>query len=1072
MSKQVVTIGYLKTFVNGILTVSTDKEDSYCPTYSELTGGVLVTNYKADTNPTKTTNGIKVNGCTVTTTSTSYASNQLVIRQDLQLLYQQLQSITVAASPTTISCCGGSSTLSTTAYFKLLTKSEGGTTTADTSTSASVTATYSDEKTFTTIDSNKITFTKNSVDTSTCTSAAARSTTVTGSYKYSGVTKTNTVDITQSKNTIDSTWTNTSTSTYSISVSPGSMSFDSGGGTKSYSVTRYYTQYQKKYDDCGTAVCSNSFNTSSTVTPDDYETSGDFTCTSSSVSIDTNSGSARSGTLTVTYDGYTDTCSLSQGASQAGTSYGDPYNYDYYLSVYTSSGKISCDGGDATFTAYYVTTWDYDWFEKNDAGEITNSGTSTGSSSTNVTSSAEWSTTVGSVTNGKLTLGSYNADERRTATVTATYNDYSDNDYVYQESCYDEPEDTGGTSCMNVKYTVESGINCTVYFKTTNGTQQAQHSVSKTGDQELCNIAEETEIVVSCSDTGVTLTGDVSFTYQTGSDIYIGLNKKTNTGNTGSSEVCMDVVITNEDSCTGDLLIKNASGVKISEYGIDQGNAVTFCYTKGATVYISMRDSDGTTATLTDGGTSFTVVEGGTVYVNITCDSSGGGDDTGTTFDSYCVFEIKKDGQTSYSSSVTLEYAAASDAYANLTVNSKYYTAETSATEIGYTLSSDKTWVTVDNSTKKWTVANNTTYDSRSATITLTQTGGTCSKNCYIYINQAGKPNDYTFYFDLVGTGVQVPYGSGTYNTIKIVSTKNGSMFDSFTVSENCDWVTFGETSKGTSNYTLPFTVTQNTSTTNRTCNFSITQSESNKILNFLIEQEGKEDVYVFTDNTPSDNINRDKTNKGSSLLVTSTKNGNMFSSITVSESCDWVTFSNTFSSDGKYVLPFNVTENTGTTERSCTVTATQGTSNKQLTWTIKQSAEKEKPVVSQIFIRNNCPGTVNIEYTGPTGGKVYTSMTADASGSFNLPMTGQTDVQVSIPRDCYQQSQSNFIYVEFLDGDGNQLPINASGNTRDEGGGAIAFPNLMGTGSSESSICTTTAKYQACATILFQSYN
>ena len=35
---------------------------------------------------------------------------------------------------------------------------------------------------------------------------------------------------------------------------------------------------------------------------------------------------------------------------------------------------------------------EYDWFEKNDAGEITNSGTSSDSSSSNVTNSTTWST--------------------------------------------------------------------------------------------------------------------------------------------------------------------------------------------------------------------------------------------------------------------------------------------------------------------------------------------------------------------------------------------------------------------------------------------------------------------------------------------------------------------------------------------------------------------------------------------------------------------------------------------------------------------------------------------------------
>lgn len=529
MSNQVVTIGYLKTFVNGVISVNTTKSDSYCPTYAELTGGTLVQNYSAGTNPTNHKPGIKIPSCTV---GIGYTNNQLVIRQDLQLLWYVLQSVDVSASPTTISCCGGSSTLSTTAYFNLSTKKENGITSASTNTSTVITASYSDDKSYTTISGNKITFSKNSVNYPSSTSAAARSTTVTSTYEYSGVTKTDTVSITQNSNSVGS-WTWISDTTTSISVSPASMSFESGGGSKSYSVTRYYTSYYERYDSCNTLMDTDTDSNSTSVTPTSYNCTGGFTCTSSKVSCDTNTGSSRTGTLTVTWGGFSDTCSLSQGASQAGTSYGDPYNYDYYLSVSTPSGKISCDGGSATFTARYVTTWDYDWVTKNDAGEVTNSGTSSDSSSTNVTNSAEWSTTVGSVSKGTLTLGAYDEDTRRTATVTAKYNGYSDSDYVYQESCApDTPITPPATPCMTIFYTISNGAAATVYFKTTNGTQQGSHEVDAQGSQQLCNIAEGTDLVVSCNNGDVTVGGDTSFTFYSGTTASISLTKSGGGGST------------------------------------------------------------------------------------------------------------------------------------------------------------------------------------------------------------------------------------------------------------------------------------------------------------------------------------------------------------------------------------------------------------------------------------------------------------------------------------------------------------------------------------------------------------
>ena len=243
MSKQVVTIGYLKTFVEGVLTVSSAYAyNTYCPTYGELVGGDLVTNYKADTNPTKTTNGIKINGCSVTDDSTAYSDNQLVIQRDLQLLYQELQSIDVAAATSPVSCCGGSSTLTTTAYFKLSTKTTGGTSVADTATSAVVTASYSENKTYTSIDGSSVKFDKNTIDYPTSTKANERDTTVTASYTYSGVTKEDTVTVKQSANEVGG-WTWKSDTTTSIAISQDPISFGSCEGSIDYSVTRYYDSY-------------------------------------------------------------------------------------------------------------------------------------------------------------------------------------------------------------------------------------------------------------------------------------------------------------------------------------------------------------------------------------------------------------------------------------------------------------------------------------------------------------------------------------------------------------------------------------------------------------------------------------------------------------------------------------------------------------------------------------------------------------------------------------------------------------------------------------------------------------
>ena len=513
MSNQVITIGYLKDFVGDVVKINSSYTDmSYCPTYAELTNGNLVLNFKDNTSPLSIVNGIYVNP-KFTSTST-YANNQLVIREHLQLKYAELQSISVSAAKTTISCCGESTTLSATGYFKVVTKSEGGgLETSTTQTSQAVSATYSDSESYTTIDGSKITFSKNSVNYPSTNTAAARTVSVNGSYTYTfnggkTITKTNTVNITQSANNVGS-WVNTSTSTNSIGVSPTSMSFESGGGSKSYSVTRYYTQYQEKYDSCSVVMDTNNYDTSSVVTPTTAVASGDFDCTKTTVSIGINSGALRSGTLTVTYDGKTATCSLSQAASQAGIYNGEPYDYSYDLSVTVASSYVGCDGGTATFQAYYITSWKYDWEEKDASGNVIDSGTSNDSDSINVTNSATWSTDLGSVNKGVLTLGAYSLDARRTATVTASYNGYSDSNTAYQESCY------VNTSCMKMSY-VTTNLNktITISYQLTNGTQEGTHSVSQNGTQEMCfgNIGQTTLRAV-CNDSEIELSGDVEFTY-------------------------------------------------------------------------------------------------------------------------------------------------------------------------------------------------------------------------------------------------------------------------------------------------------------------------------------------------------------------------------------------------------------------------------------------------------------------------------------------------------------------------------------------------------------------------------
>lgn len=984
MPSKVVTIGYLKTFVSGILSVSTAyNDDRYCPTYAELTGGSLVTNYKSDTNPTKTTNGIRINGCSV---GTSYSSNQLVVEPDLQLLYQQLQSISVSAAKTTVGCCATSTTLSSTAYFKLVTKTTGGTSTASTSTNASVSASYNEDESFTSINGNTISFTKNTVNTSNCTGAPARSSKVTGSYTYSGSTKTNTVTITQSANNIDSTWTNTSTSTYDVTISPTSMSFGSAGGTKSYTVTRHYTQYQEKYDDCGTAVCFNSYNTSTTVTPSSASASGDFTCTKSNVSIGVNSGSARSGTLTVSYGGYNATCSLSQGASQAGTTNGEPYNYDYYVYVSVASSYVGCEGGTATFNAYYVTTWDYDWETKNDAGEVTNSGTSSDSSSTNVTNSATWTTTLGTVSNGVLTLGAYSEDDRRTATVKATYNGYSDTEIAYQEGC--APDTPTGSTVTSTTYTYridaadfdacDSETTVTVYARPTYHYSDGSNAKGEETEISVFPLpiityrlgTGETTVTASQNSTSGSRIWTVTASFrhnnsnQTASDIATQSAGPCNTGSTAST--CMNIEYSVPVALSSSVIVsfKDSSGAIIAAHTVPSTTGTTtkeICgLTNGKALTASCSDD---TVTMS-GGINFNFSAGTTEYITIQAPNSG---PTGSTVYEYTFKNCYSDRQISlFASNATpsgshLQFAmlSALDGTA-VTV----LVTSNNGTLVNGSTSNSSSSAKIGDSVKVYSVTNTTNIWTLEETITLTASNRSFEYGC------SSVPTSCTCSV----TSISVSPTSHTF-------TSNSSKSFSVTINDNdCDkckggfkvynssgtYVTSGTSSFSLSNQSGTFTIRAKDNT-GKTCTLTTTKYTA--------------PVYVFKFNNPTDGFDSTSTEThiihkpiyegvGPTTTLTSTKDGSNIG-YTMSSNVSWITTSTAVTT-----CSWTISKNTSTSSRSGTITLTQSGSNKTLIISVTQSGAPATCDCSTVSISCNPTNS----YT--TGNSVSTVVTVNAGSN------------------------------------------------------------------------------------------
>lgn len=184
---------------------------------------------------------------------------------------------------------------------------------------------------------------------------------------------------------------------YYLTVSPTSMSFGAGGGSKSFTVSSYKRKVLDGVEQSG----DTSVSLKSTV----ISGSG-FSLSGTTVSASANeSTSNRTGTVTITQDesNKTATISLSQNGDTV-SSYGE-----WTISVSASPTSVSSSGGTSTITASAKRTvyWT--------SGDVTEE-----------TGNPTLSTNLGSLSSSSspstLTLGENTSTSSRTATISATYN--------------------------------------------------------------------------------------------------------------------------------------------------------------------------------------------------------------------------------------------------------------------------------------------------------------------------------------------------------------------------------------------------------------------------------------------------------------------------------------------------------------------------------------------------------------------------------------------------------------------------------------------------------------------------
>ena len=283
---------------------------------------------------------------------------------------------------------------------------------------------------------------------------------------------------------------------YYLTVSPTSMSFGAGGGSKSFTVSSYKRKVLDGVEQSGdTSVSLKSTTISGT----------GFSLSGTTVSASANEGTSnRTGTVTITQNesNKTATISLSQSEDTI-SSYGE-----WTISVSASPTSVSSSGGTSTITASAKRT--IYWVSGDVTEETGNPTLSTNLGSLSSTSSPS-----------TLTLGENTSTSSRTATITATYEGKSATCTVTQAADnYVFTWDDGSTSDTSASFPWDFSANGTAanipVVSTKNGSSQSWSVSSK--PSWITTSTTSSKVTISASDnSGSARSGTIVLT-QSGSN--------------------------------------------------------------------------------------------------------------------------------------------------------------------------------------------------------------------------------------------------------------------------------------------------------------------------------------------------------------------------------------------------------------------------------------------------------------------------------------------------------------------------------------------------------------------------
>lgn len=596
---------------------------------------------------------------------------------------------------------------------------------------------------------------------------------------------------------------------YYLTVSPTSMSFGAGGGSKSFTVSSYKRKVLDGVEQSGNTNVSLK---STTISGSGFSLSG--TTVSASANEST---SSRSGTVTITQNesNKTATISLSQNGDTV-SSYGE-----WTISVSANPTSVSSSGGTSTITASAKRTV---YWASGDVTEETG----------NPTLSTDLGSLSSTASPSTLTLGENTSTSSRTATINATYSGKSATCTVTQSGA--TPSTTYTFSINPYKVSVDSSggtgsVTITSYKTVGSSTYDVGYSIDRSTLPSWASFNKSTSTFTIQSTTSTTdRAAKVYFDQdESGKRDYAELTQ------TGYTPPADNYVFTWDDGSTSDVSANfpwdfsaNGTAANIPVVSTKNGSSQSWSVsskpswittsTTSSKVTISASDNSGSARSgevvLTQSGSDKTLT------VNVSQDAY--------VADTY-VFTITPN---------TYDAPYSSASFIPRTVSTK------NGSNIGYSLTSGGTdWVVVS-TTGKITVEilKNTTSSTRSTTLVFTQNES--GKTQSIEITQSGYTPTYTF--NVTPTNLSVT-AAETNETLTVQSYKTVLKSDgsetteslNYEFSSNASWVNAART---TTNTTY-ITVAQNLTTNQRSAKITLTQAESGAQVFTNVIQAGQQVV-------------------------------------------------------------------------------------------------------------------------------------------------------------------------------------------------------------------------------------